>query len=310
MRTRLTLPQLAAFLQLAELGGFRDAAIALGVSQPALSRTIQQIENRLGARLFDRDTRTVTLTPAGTKFLPLAKRLIEEYDSTFKEFDDFVAGQSGRIHIAALPSVAAALLPSAIASFQKRHPAVRIDIWEDVALPVHRAVAEGTADIGLATPPQIEGELSFRPMVKDEIVLVCRADDPLANKDEYDWKVFEGRPYIGMSPESSLQSMVNGAFVQNGLPIEPLYNCKQLATIGSLITASLGISALPQLTVVQLASPALTWRRLKNPAMARSIGVITRTGTSLSPPAALFLKELKAHFKLIAPRESGKTRRT
>jgi LysR family carnitine catabolism transcriptional activator len=302
MTNRLTLPQLGAFLQLAELGGFRDAASALGVSQPALSRTIQQIETRLGARLFDRDTRTVSLTPAGKTFLPLAKRLIKEYDSAFKEFDDFVAGQSGRIRIAALPSVAAALLPAVIAAFQKCHPSVRIDIWEDVALPVHRAVAEGAADFGLAMPPQTQAGLTFKPMVKDEIVLVCRADDPLAQKDEYDWSVFEGRPYIGMSPESDLQRMVTGAFVQAGLSIEPLYNCKHLTTIGSLITASLGISALPRLTVAQLALPVLTWRRLRNPAMARSIGVITRTATSLSPPAALFLKELKAHAKLLVPR--------
>ena len=88
MQTRLNLQQLSAFLTLADHGSFGDAAEALGVSQPALSRTIQQVENRLGARLFDRDTRKLRLTPAGERLEPLARRLVREYQSAFAELID------------------------------------------------------------------------------------------------------------------------------------------------------------------------------------------------------------------------------
>ncbi|HEX7012243.1 MAG TPA: LysR family transcriptional regulator [Steroidobacteraceae bacterium] len=304
MRTRLTLPQLAAFLKLAELRSFRDAALALNVSQPALSRTIQLIEGRIGARLFDRDTRTVTLTPAGEKLQPLAERLLRNYEATFEELDAFISGQEGHIRIAALASIAAALLPPTIAAFQKRCPAVRIDIWEDVTLPVHRAVSAGEADIGLATPPQTSGELNYKPLMRDDLVLVCRVDDPLTQRDEYEWSVFAERPFIGMSPESALRAMMDNAFLQSGLTVKPLFNCKQLTTIGALITASLGISALPRLTLAQLASPALTWRPLKNPSVSRSIGIATRAGHSLSPATLIFLRELEAQARLLSSKST------
>ncbi len=298
MRVRLTITQINAFLRLAQLGGFRDAALSLGVSQPALSRTIQSIESRIGARLFDRNTHKVLLTPAGEMLRSLSKGLASKYDNAFAQFDDFVAGHAGRIRIATLPSVSAALLPAAIASFQPRHPSVRIDIWEDVSHPIHRAVQDDEADIGLATPPTSQRELKYRSIAKDEIVLVCRTDDPLVEDDNYGWTIFRDRPYISMSPESSLRSLVDSALVKAGLTIEPLYNCKQLTTIGSLIAASLGIAALPKLTLAQLASPVLTWRRLK-PTLVRSIGIITRVSRSPSPATLAFLRELRAHAKLL-----------
>lgn len=300
MHTRLTMPQLASFLKLAEHLSFRGAALALGVSQPALSRTIQLIEGRVGVRLFDRDTRSVTLTPAGEKLRPLADRLLKNYDTVFKELDAFVTGQDGRIRIAALPSVAAALLPSTIARVQKHCPDVEIDIWEDVALPVHRAVRIGDADIGLATPPQSNGDLNYKPLLDDELVLVCKADDPLTKRKEYDWSVFLERPFIGMSSESALRAMMDDAFLQSGSPVSPLFNCKQLSTIGSLIAASLGISALPWLTLPQLASSPLTWRALKDPQIARSIGIITLAGHSLSPATNRFIRELEFQGRLLS----------
>lgn len=300
MQTRLTVPQLASFLKLAELLSFRDAALALGISQPALSRTVQLIEGRVGARLFDRDTRKVTLTPAGEKLRPLADRLLKEYDATFNELDAFINGQQGHIRIAALPSVAAALLPATIARYQKHSPGVRIDIWEDVTFPVHRAVRMGDADLGLATPPQATGELNYKPLMRDELVLVCKADDPLTECMEYDWSVFLDRPFIGMSPESALRVMMDNAFQQSGVRVNPLFNCKQLSTIGGLITASLGISALPWLTLPQLGPSPLTWRSLKGPTAARSIGIVTLAGHSPSPATLLFLRELEAQGRLLS----------
>lgn len=293
MRIRLTLPQLDAFLKLTELGSFRDAAAASGVSQPAFSRTIQLIEGRIGARLFDRDTRNVTLTAAGERLRPMAERLIKTYDEAFDELDRFICGRQGRVRIAALPSVAAALLPATIKQFQLKHPEVQIDIWEDVSGPVHRAVAAGEADIGLATPPQSHDDLKYRALMPDELVLVCRHDDPLTDREAYDWSIFADRPFIGMSADSSLHGLIDEAFQQVGLAVRPLFNCKQPTTIGSLVAASLGISVLPRLTLAQIASPALTWRRLEAPAISRSIGLITHASHSLSPASLLFSKELE-----------------
>lgn len=299
MRVRLSLPQLSTFLKLAELGSFRDAAIALGISQPALSRTIQLVETRLGARLFDRDTRKVTLTPTGEQLLPRAKRLLANYDDAFAEIEEFIGGRRGRIRIAAFPTVAAALLPVTIARFQAKNPSVRVEIWEDVAGPIHRAVGEGQADFGLATPPQASTDLNFKAIIADPLVVVCRADDPIAERVECDWSIFAQRPYVAMSAESGLRNMIDHAFLQAGIEVEALYDCKQVTTVGSLVRASLGISVLPRSALALLSTPELIARPLVGPTISRPIGVITAT-RSLSPSAQQFVRELESCAKQLS----------
>lgn len=305
MQLRLNLQQLSAFLTLADTGSFGDAADALGVSQPALSRTIQQIENRLGTRLFDRDTRRLRLTPAGEKLQPLARRLVQDYQNAFAEFDDFVAGRQGMVRIAALPSVAAMLLPRTILRFRDQQPEVRIQIWEDVGRPVQRAVLEGRADIGLTTRPAAASELRYRPLLRDEVVLVCRTDDALAQRDEHQWTVFSTRAFVMPSPETGLRALIDQALEQSGVVAEPLFNCKQPTTIGSLVNAGVGISALSRLTLAQIDSATLAYRKLRNPTVARSIGVVTHPARSLPPAARLFLKELDEQTRLLAPTIDG-----
>lgn len=297
--SRLTLPQLSAFLKLAETASFRDAATQLGVSQPALSRTIQHIETRVGVRLFDRDTRTVTLTPAGERLHPLAVRLIADYEAVFRDLHEFVDGKEGVIRIAAMPSVASALLPSAIKSFQARFPGVRIEIWEDVAEQVHNVVREKAADFGIAPPPDVADDLRYQELLKDSIVLVCRHDDPLAAIPEHQWSVFAGNRFITMSQETGLRKMVEGGLTQAGVLVERLYNTSAATTVAALVTAGLGVSALSRLVMAQLASPSLVWRPLIDPAVARSIGIVRHKARSLSPAAQVFVRELEKQARAI-----------
>jgi len=290
--SRLTLPQLSAFLKLADTSSFREAATQLGVSQPALSRTIQHIETRIGARLFDRDTRTVMLTPAGERLRPLAERLLDDYETVFRELHEFVEGREGVIRIAVLPSVASALLPGAIGNFQARYPKVRFEIWEDVGEPVHHVVRERSVDLGIAPPPQIAGDLRYQELIKDSLVFVSRADDPLAEAREHKWSVFADRRFISTSYETGLRKMVESGLTQAGVMVEALYNCKQPTTVASLIVAGQGISVLTRLTMEQIASPLVAWRPLVDPTVSRSIGIVRHNGRSLSPTAQLFVREL------------------
>lgn len=301
--SRLTLPQLSAFLKLAETSSFREAATQLGVSQPALSRTIQHIETRIGTRLFDRDTRTVLLTPAGERLRPLAERLLEDYETVFRELNEFVEGREGVIRIAALPSVASALLPGAIGNFQSRYPKVRFEIWEDVGEPVHHVVRERSVDIGIAPPPQIAGELRYQELIKDSLVFVSRADDPLADAREHSWSVFSEHRFISTSYETGLRRMVESGLTQAGVMVECLYNCKQPTTVASLIVAGQGISALTRLTMEQIASPLIAWRPLVDPTVSRSIGIVRHNGRSLSPTAQLFVREIERQARVWRMRE-------
>jgi DNA-binding transcriptional LysR family regulator len=292
MRINLTPQHLAAFLHLARTGSFSEAARLQGVTQPALSRTIRFMEDVVGNRLFDRTTRLVELTPTGRELKPVAERLVAEFTGAFGELAQFVEGRRGRIVIAALPSIAAVLLPGAIARFQKTYPAVDFLIDDDVAANVTAATSEGRADIGVTLRPPPSDSLAYRALVADEFGLVCRADDVLAEREVVAWSALADRPFIGMAPETSVRAMTDAAFVQAGLAIKPLYQCSFLGTAGSLVAQGLGVTAMPRLTLPLLNIGNLVWRPLAKPSLHRPIGVVTRIGRSLSPAALHFLDAL------------------
>jgi LysR family transcriptional regulator, carnitine catabolism transcriptional activator len=293
MRTGLKLHQLEAFQEVARSGGFSGAARTLNISQPALSRTIRQIEETLGVRLFDRSTRNVRLTPAGDKLLAGARRVINEVDNAVADFSDFVEGRRGRIAVAALPSVAAWILPRAIARYRECHPNVDVIVLDGLAEKVADAVLDGTAEFGVTMQPARTGDLHYEPLLSDDFALVCRADDPLARRKSVAWSVFRDRPFVAMSRNSSVRALTDSAFLQAGFATRPLYECAHLATAGGLVAAGLGITALPRLTLPIIQFSGLVHRPLHAPRISRAIGVISRGGRTLSPAAAAFLDALR-----------------
>jgi DNA-binding transcriptional LysR family regulator len=298
MRISPSPQQLAAFLHLARSGSFSEAARLQGVSQPAISRTVQQLEEAIGHRLFDRTTRSVALTPTGQELLPIAERLVAEFDNSFGELARFIAGRRGRVAVAALPSIAAVLLPPAIARYREDHPDVEVAIMDGLSGSVLDAVAEGRADIGLTIKPSPRATLNYRPLMSDEFGLVCRPDDALAGKSPLPWSVFAQRPFVAMAPESSVRQMTDAAFLQAGLAIPPLYGCAFLGTTGHLVAAGLGITALPRLTLPLLGRLGLVWRRLERPVMRRHLGAVTRVGRTPSPAALDFLAALQRQERM------------
>ncbi|TBW34862.1 LysR family transcriptional regulator [Siculibacillus lacustris] len=310
MRINVTPQQLAAFLEVAETASFSEAASRLSLSQPALSRTIRVIEETLGARLFDRDTRNVALTPAGHELAPIAARIVREFDSSFSELARFVTGRSGRVVIATLPSMAAVLLPGAIARFRETRPDVDFQILDAHSGAVQDAVADGRAEIGLTARPSPDRQLAYHPLMTDEFGLVCRRDDPLAAEAEVSWRVFADRPFIAMSPGSSVRAITDSAFLQHAVPVATLFECGFLATARALVDARLGITALPGLTVPLMAETGLVWRPLVDPVYRRSLGVVRRIGATLAPATLDFIADLRGevHRRSIDVRLAGAIR--
>ena len=103
MTINLTLRQLEVFIALARTLSFSEASKAIPLSQPALSAAIHKLEETLGARLFDRDTRNVALTPVGTELLSVAEDLLRHFDSQLASVRDYLSGKRGRLAVAASP---------------------------------------------------------------------------------------------------------------------------------------------------------------------------------------------------------------
>lgn len=284
--------QMSAFLHLCRTGSFGEAAQLQGVSQPSLSRTIQHMEAVIGRRLFDRTTRHAVLTATGQELKPIAERLVSEFTGAFGELARFLEGRSGRVVVAALPSVAAALLPRAIAEFRAAHPGVDFQIKDGLSESIEEIVMAGGADCGLTIRPLPARALAYRQILTDRFGLVCRSDDSLAGKGPLPWSVFAHRPFIAMAPGSSVRAMTDAAYLKAGLAVAPLYECAFLGTTGNLVAAGLGITALPRLTLPLVGAAGLVWRPLVRPTLDRSIGIVTRVGRALAPAAEGFLQAL------------------
>ena len=295
MRIEVTPQQLQIFLNVAAAGSFTGAARALGISQPALSRAVMLLEDQIGMRLFDRDSRHVALTPAGAALLPIAERMIEAFTGELGELAQFVAGHRGRLVIAALPSIAAVLLPDAMRAFAIGSPDVEIVILDGLSGLVVDAVLSGQADLGLTVQPAPDQDLTYTTLLSDEFGLVCRLDDPLAQAEgELPWSIFATRPFVAMAKASSVRAMTDAAFLQAGLSVSPLYECAFLGTTGALVKAGLGITALPRFAMPLTVSGGLYWRSLSEPVIQRRIGIVTRARRTLSPTANQFRELLHA----------------
>ncbi len=307
MRVNLTLQQLEAFEKVASGRSFRAAAQALFVSQPALSRTIRMAEEVLGTRLFDRDTRRVELTPSGQELLPIARRILLEFDSAFSELSQFFDGRRGHVTIAALPSVGVAVLPRAIATLRGQIPDVGFTLEEAPAEPLLKLVEQGHADFGITVEPRADARLRYMHLFEDPFMLVCQRNDPLARLKSASWTVFRNRPFISSSSQGSIGPILDAVLLRQGIELTPVFQYPSVAAGGAMVAEGLGITALPKLALGLVAGNKLAVVPLRRPVVSRRVGIVTRIGRSLSPAAAAMVRHLVTELSAPGPLAKPRT---
>jgi LysR family transcriptional regulator, carnitine catabolism transcriptional activator len=305
----INLHQLRIFVAVARLGNFTRAAERLHLSQPSLSLHVGQLEQDLGVRLFDRSTRSVSLTQAGDDFLPTAERLLDDFASAVAAVADLAARRRGRVAVAALPSVAAELLPRAIALMRVHHPDITVALRDDVAEHIPARVRSGKVDFGLGAIDGVDADIFGSPLINDELIAVLPRQHPLANakttavkttsavKTTYavktTWRALAKHPFVAMSRDSSVRRLTEQAFAHNGLVLEPAFEAKYMSTALGMIAHGLGIGTLPSSAASMVRQAGLSHAEIHGPIMKRRIGIMTRRGRSLSPAAQALIETLK-----------------
>ena len=208
MLSSLNIRHMRVFVAVAEQGSFSAAAAALGLGSPAITATIRQFEDVTGAALFDRTTRHVSLTVTGERFLPIARRLLGDFEEALGDLDALSRGIGGKIRIAAAPSVLTRILPGVIRHFVAEHPDARLRLDEMNAGEVHEAVANGAVDFGIAGEWQDLPDIAFSPLFSDRFGVLCRADHEFAGQSEIAWSDLIDQPFVGLGPESGTRAMM------------------------------------------------------------------------------------------------------
>ncbi|AKQ54522.1 LysR family transcriptional regulator [Bordetella hinzii] len=290
----LSIPELEAVLLVAETRNFRMAAERAHVSQPALSRRVQAAEHKLNAKLFDRDKHRVALTDAGAELVPIAQRMLSEFRDSLSDLSEFIAGRRGSVNIWALPSVAAAILPTAAQAFQQSHPQVRLLIHAASARQVTQAVSDGEADIGISIevsgqPPDVE----FTSLLQENFVLICPVGDPLARRKRVDWTVFAERPFVASGSASSIRQVTDRILAAAGRVPEANYVSDNISVVGAMVAAGVGIAAVPQLALGLMDTTRLRSVPLDSPTATREIGILVKKRRSLSAAVQRFIDTLR-----------------
>jgi LysR family carnitine catabolism transcriptional activator len=276
---------MCAFVSVAQAATFAEAAEKLCLSQPALSTSIKNMEIQLGGQLFTRSTRRVALTPEGATFLPIAKRLIEDWNSALNDVQDLFSIQKGRLTVASMPSFAEGNLAQILQVYHQRHPNIMLRVHDVVMERVIEAVQSGRADIGFVFEPESLQGLSFTPLLTDNFCVVMPQGHPLAARSSVSLKDIQGYSLVAMNIGSSIRQWMDIAFIEEKVQPTIIAEASQLGTLGQLVKTGLGLAIVPQLSKQQMLNKSLHCVPLNNALLKKRVGMIALTTAGLSNAA-------------------------
>ena len=285
--------EVQAFLAVAEKLNFKAAADSVFVSQPALSRRINKLEAAVGTRLFERTTRRVSLTEAGQKFLKHAEAAMEALQLGTVGAAQSAARQSVHVTVGCVPSVAHHLLRRVLKSFAEEHPETQVLVLDESAPDVLAKVVSGVADFGLDFLGTQEPDIEFDAVCIERYVLAVRHGHPLARRDSVAWEELANEKWISVAKTSGNRILIDQGIGRLKKRPMAFYEATHVAGVLGMVEAGLGVAAVPGLSLSEGAHPDLVGVPLVEPAILRTLGLITKKGKRLAPPAEALYELLK-----------------
>jgi DNA-binding transcriptional LysR family regulator len=302
------LADLRAFLAVSDLGSFRAASEMLHLSQSALSRRIDKLEDGLGVQLFTRTTRKVELTAVGRAFVHRARNVLNEFDSALLGIQDVAERLSGEVTLACVPSAVGYFLPAVFDEYHLRYPRIRIRVLDEASSDVLLAVTRGEADFGVTYIGTQEADIDFRPLIEEAFVLACPLAHPLGKRKTVAWKDLGEHNYIALAQGSGNRFLIDQALARS--PARPRWFCEvnHVPALVSLVMAGLGVGVVPRMALPPDGHQGLVAVPLVEPKVSRTLGLISRRGRAL-PAAAQLLYDMLIARKATARRTASSEKR-
>lgn len=271
---------LRAVVALVEERNFTRAAQRVHLSQPAFSALIVAVEEGLGARLFDRTTRNVVLTPEGRSFEPAARRMLTDFENMVEDFREHADKRKGRVAIAALPSLTAGWLPDLLAKFRKEYAGIELSLSDSISETCLTLLRARQVDFAIASAGSRSDDLEITPFCQDSFHLVCRKDHPLAHRKVVRLVDLAEHPFIHMTRNTSVRQRLEAALQPSRL--RTVLEVEHLASVTGLVRAGLGISLVPALTLFQFRHQDIVVRPIEGKGITREIFALRRRQEQLS----------------------------
>jgi LysR family hydrogen peroxide-inducible transcriptional activator len=269
----MELEQLRHFLKVAELGNFTRAAEAVNLSQPALSRSIARLEEELGQPLFERRTRQVIPTDSGNLLVGRARQILTLVDDAKAEIHD--DGKTGRIRVAAIPTIAPYFLPERLKEFHRSFPLAQVIVQEDTTENLLRKLSDGEIDVAIASLPIDTKYLQTEPLFDEELLLVMSADIPLATQKSIQARDIEALPFVLLGEAHCLTDSVVSFCHQKSFNPVSVERTSQLAMVQELVALNHGVSLVPKMASELDHSDRRVYRSLQGNKPMRTIAMVT-----------------------------------
>ncbi|MEZ4366463.1 MAG: LysR substrate-binding domain-containing protein [Kofleriaceae bacterium] len=293
--SRPSVRQLECVVAVAEHRNFRRAAAAVGVSQPALSIQIQQLERRLGVQLFERDRRAVLVTAAGEEVVAQARLALGAVDEVAAAARRLGEPLVGPLRMGVIPTVAPYLLPAVLPAVRKRFPRLELILREEQTHRLLAGLAAGQLDCALLALP-VPGDLTAATVVREEFLLAApRGDALLRRRGSVREADLAGHEVLLLEDGHCLRDQALAVCSEAGAAESAGLRATSLPTLVQMVAGGLGVTLLPAAAAAVLApaSGPVAVAEFAAPAPGRTIGLVWRTSSARLRESWMLAEELR-----------------
>jgi DNA-binding transcriptional LysR family regulator len=290
----INLHHLRIFTSVAEHGGFSRAAMTLRISQPAVSKSVRELERELGSQLFERGGRAPRLTEAGAVLFARGRELFAVERSAEEELRALKGLEGGVLRVGASTTVVTYLLPPYLARFHAAHPDVRLRVSSANTRDIARALLQRRIDVALVEGPVDDPRLEVRAWRDDELVVIAPPDHPLARRRRVPLADIADETFIMREKGSGTRRVAEQALAARGVALRAGLQLASTEAIKQAVAAGLGLAIVSRAAVAdQVALGRLAVVPLTGVSLHRTLAELRLVGRAPSAAAVVFQAELQ-----------------
>lgn len=298
LKNDLNLHLLEQFVVLARTKNFTRAAEELNLSQSALSRAIQKLEDQFGQPLFERKPREVLLTDLGDLLLERARHLLKMMEDTFSELAD--AGRRGRIRLGTIPTIAPYFLPGLLSRFAEKHGDITVVVQEDTTENLIKRCSHGEVDLAILALPILAKNLELEPLFDEELLLVVPIGHPLAMLKSVGIQAVDGYPFVMLNEAHCLSDNIASFCRRKSVQPVTVERTSQLATVQELVTLNHGVSIVPEMARKIDTSERRVYRSFSGEKPVRTVAMMWNSYRFQSKSVKVLMEHIRLHSKSLA----------
>ncbi|MGB1803148.1 MAG: LysR substrate-binding domain-containing protein [Miltoncostaeaceae bacterium] len=296
----MDLRQLLTLRTVVDKGSFSHAAEELGISQPAVSFQIRSLEDRIGERLLDRSGRRVTLTDAGRVVDSHARRMLALEADMLRDVAGIADHLSGPLVLGSSTGPGELLLPHLLGGFKRENPEVEVSLVVQDTQAVCDRVLEDEIELGVVGAARPHRGLVFEPFMRDELVVICPPDHPLAGEGMVTLSDLAAQPLIIQQRGSGVRAVVEAALRAEGIRPRDLEVILELGLQQSARVAvldGLGVTVISRLAVERdVAEGRLVALEVSGAGLARDFSMVRHAGRTPSRVSKAFVRYAREHL--------------